>query len=52
MCEQGDSGKDNLFTDPDVKVRSPEPRAAVQAGLPLQHADLHACLCELVWNCT
>jgi hypothetical protein len=49
LSEQGDSGKDNQFTDPDVKLGSPEPRAAVLArASAAKHRP--TCLYEIVCN--
>jgi hypothetical protein len=45
LREQGDSGKDNQFTDPDVKLGSPEPRAAV---LPRASVATHRPTCLFV----
>jgi len=48
LSEQGDSGKDNQFTDPDVKLGSPEPRAALLAEASVA---THRPTCLLVWTC-
>jgi len=49
LSEQGDSGKDNQFMDPDVKLGLPEPRASVLArASAAKHRP--KCLYEIVYN--